>query len=41
VTDHRIGLTLHQLDRVLLGDMDTILDALALDEQERLLQQNP
>jgi peptide chain release factor 1 len=41
VTDHRIGLTLHQLDRVLQGDMDTILDALALDEQERLLRQNP
>jgi peptide chain release factor 1 len=41
VTDHRIGLTLHQLDRVMMGDLDTILDALALDEQERLLQQNP
>jgi len=41
VTDHRVGLTLHQLDRVLHGELDTLLDALALDEQERLLRENP
>ena len=29
VTDHRINLTLHQLDRVLDGDLDAIIDALA------------
>jgi peptide chain release factor 1 len=39
VTDHRIGLTLHQLDRVLQGDLDEVLDALTLKEQEELLKQ--
>lgn len=29
VTDHRIGLTLHNLDRVLEGQLDPLLDALA------------
>ena len=33
VTDHRIGLTLHKLDRVLAGDMDEIIDALASAER--------
>ena len=28
VTDHRIGLTLHQLEDVLDGDLDEIIDAL-------------
>lgn len=37
VTDHRVGLTLYQLDAFLDGDMDEILDALALDEQEKKL----
>jgi peptide chain release factor 1 len=37
VTDHRIGLTLHQLDRVLEGDLGELLDALRLAaEEERL-----
>ena len=35
VTDHRIKLTLHKLDRVLDGDMDEIVDALLLDERDR------
>jgi peptide chain release factor 1 len=39
VTDHRVGLTLHQLDRVLQGELDVILDALALAEQELLLRE--
>jgi peptide chain release factor 1 len=30
VTDHRIGLTLHRLDAVLDGELDPILDALAV-----------
>ena len=30
VTDHRIGLTLHALDRVLDGELDEIVDALAV-----------
>jgi peptide chain release factor 1 len=37
VTDHRIGLTLHALDRVLAGDLDEIIDALAADERQRQL----
>ena len=34
VTDHRIGLTLHNLDQVLAGQLDAITDALAADERE-------
>jgi peptide chain release factor 1 len=30
VTDHRIGLTLHKLDRILAGDLDELIEALAL-----------
>jgi peptide chain release factor 1 len=37
ITDHRIGLTLHKLDRVLLGDLDEIVDALSADERARQL----
>lgn len=37
VTDHRIGLTLHKLDRVMEGDMDEIIDALAAEDQARRL----
>ncbi|MFZ4516893.1 MAG: peptide chain release factor 1 [Microthrixaceae bacterium] len=37
VTDHRIGLTLHQLDRVLAGDLDAVSDALLADERARRL----
>ena len=37
VTDHRIGLTLYKLDRVMLGEMDELIDAmLEFDRQERL-----
>jgi peptide chain release factor 1 len=37
VTDHRIGLTLHKIDRIMLGEMDDIFDALiAEDEAARL-----
>jgi peptide chain release factor 1 len=38
VTDHRIGLTLHTLDRVLLGELDELSDALVLDERARQLR---
>jgi peptide chain release factor 1 len=37
VTDHRVGLTLHALDRVLGGDLDDIVAALAADERTRQL----
>jgi peptide chain release factor 1 len=37
VTDHRVGLTLHQLDQVLEGELEPVLDVLQLaDEEERL-----
>jgi peptide chain release factor 1 len=37
VTDHRIGLTVHKLDKVLAGELDEISDALVADEQARRL----
>ena len=37
VTDHRINLTLYKLDRVMLGELDEIIDALIADHQSRLL----
>jgi len=38
VTDHRVGLTLYRLDRILgEGDLDEIVDALIADEQGRQL----
>jgi peptide chain release factor 1 len=37
VTDHRIGLTLHQLDRILDGDLDQLIEAVRSHNQaERL-----
>jgi peptide chain release factor 1 len=33
VTDHRINLTLHKIDRVMAGDLDEIIDALIADDQ--------
>jgi peptide chain release factor 1 len=38
VTDHRIKLTLHQLDRVLDGELDELTDALAAEERRRALE---
>src|SRR5476649_1988803 len=38
VTDHRIGLTLHQLDFVMEGKMDVILDALTTFYQSKKLE---
>jgi peptide chain release factor 1 len=37
VTDHRVNLTLHQLDQVLDGGLDPIIDALATHEQSQAL----
>jgi len=39
VTDHRIGLTLHNLERVLDGEIDELIDAIATSEEARLLEQ--
>ena len=37
VTDHRIGLTIYKLDKVLGGDLDEVVDALRGDERARQL----
>ena len=37
VTDHRIGLTLHKLDRMMDGDLDEVIAALTADDQARRL----
>ncbi|RWP70085.1 peptide chain release factor 1 [Mesorhizobium sp.] len=37
VTDHRINLTLYKLDRVMMGELDEIIDALMADHQSKLL----
>jgi len=39
VSDHRIGLTVYKLDRVLAGELDEVSDALVADEQARRLQE--
>ena len=38
VTDHRIGFTTKNLDRVMDGDLDDIIDALIQEDQKRKLQ---
>ena len=37
VTDHRIGLTLYKLDKVLAGELDDVSDALVADDQAHRL----
>ena len=37
VTDHRIGLRLHNLDQILMGQLDELTDALQDDEKRRRL----
>lgn len=37
VTDHRVGLTLYHLDRVLAGELDEVSDALVTDDRARRL----
>jgi len=39
LTDHRVKLTLHKLERVLEGDLDEIIDALLADDRERQISQ--
>ena len=42
VTDHRIGLTLYKLDKILAGDLDDVVDALIADERaEQLREEQP
>ena len=40
ISDHRINLSLHSLDRVLEGDLDAVIDALVRADQERLLAEH-
>ena len=37
-TDHRIGLTVHNLDKIMDGNLDEVIDALATREQTEKLQ---
>ena len=37
VTDHRIGFTVQQLDRIMEGKIDVVIDALLLEEQRKAL----
>ena len=39
MTDHRINLTLHKLDRVLDGEMDDVIDALVAEDQASRLSE--
>jgi peptide chain release factor 1 len=39
VTDHRIGLTVHNLDQVLAGQLDEIVDGLMAEERRRQLEE--
>lgn len=39
VTDHRIGLSLNKLDRIMNGELDDVIDALILHDQTAKLEQ--
>ena len=39
VTDHRIGLTLNKLDRIMNGDLGEVIDALIVSDQTKKLEQ--
>ncbi|MBK5222660.1 MAG: peptide chain release factor 1 [Acidimicrobiia bacterium] len=40
VSDHRINLTVHKLDKVLAGELDDVVDALVADERTRRLSED-
>ncbi|MCX6003639.1 MAG: peptide chain release factor 1 [Chloroflexi bacterium] len=39
VSDHRIGLTLHSLPRIMQGELDQLIDTLATEDQAKQLQE--
>jgi peptide chain release factor 1 len=39
VTDHRIGLTLNKLDRIMSGELEDIIDALIIADQAEKMEQ--
>jgi len=42
ITDHRVGLTVYQLDKVLAGELDMVVEPLMQEEQaRRLLEEEP
>ncbi|WP_445435849.1 peptide chain release factor 1 [Candidatus Borreliella tachyglossi] len=41
VTDHRANISLYKLEEIMQGDLDPLLDTLALEFQERALKNNP
>ena len=38
ISDHRIGLTLHNLPRILEGELDELIDTLATSDQAKRLE---
>ncbi len=38
MTDHRIGLTLNKLDRIMNGELDEIIDALIVHDQAQKME---
>ena len=39
ISDHRIGLTLHNLPQILEGELDQLIDALATQDQAKRLEE--
>ena len=39
ITDHRISLTIHNLPRILEGQLDELIDALATSDQAKQLEE--
>jgi peptide chain release factor 1 len=39
LTDHRIGLTLHNLPKIMSGDLDDLIDALGTDDQAKAMSE--
>ncbi|NLG57900.1 MAG: peptide chain release factor 1, partial [Clostridiales bacterium] len=40
VTDHRIGLTLYQIEQIMDGDLDPLIDALAIEARQQALAES-
>ena len=41
ITDHRVGQTFHNLPRILGGELDNLIDALATSDQAEQLERQP
>ena len=40
LTDHRINLTLHKLDRILSGELDQFIEAIRIEDQKKALEEH-